>query len=118
MTYNRISCYQPINDVDPSKVYKIAESIKKNGFVGCPILVYGEMLITGSHRLAALRLLLDEGYDVENLDVAEDVTDIVENAILDFEEENGYSPDIDFSDISWMFAGTWVEEYKDEINEW
>ncbi len=31
MTYNRISCYQPINDVDPSKVYKIAESIKKTG---------------------------------------------------------------------------------------
>ena len=61
---------------------------------------------------------LDEGYDVENLDVSEDVTGIVENAILDFEEENGYSPDIDFSDIGWMFAGTWVEEYKDEINEW
>mgnify|MGYP000199394710 FL=1 len=52
------------------------------------------------------------------LDVAEDVTEIIENAISVFEEENGYIPDIDFSNIGWLLKGSWVEAYKDEIEEW
>lgn len=38
MTYNRISRFAPINDVDNDKVKEIAESIKANGYVGCPTL--------------------------------------------------------------------------------
>ena len=86
MTYNRISRFAPINDVDNDKVKEIAESITANGYVGCPILVFGESLLTGSHRKAALDLLDAEGYDVAGLDVAEDVTEIIENAISVFEE--------------------------------
>lgn len=63
MTYDRISRFAPINDVDNDKVKEIAESIKANGYVGCPILVFGESLLTGSHRKAALDLLDAEGYD-------------------------------------------------------
>lgn len=46
MTYDRISRFAPINDVDNDKVKEIAESIKANGYVGCPILVFGESLLT------------------------------------------------------------------------
>lgn len=118
MTYERIKCFPSVNDVDIDKVNDLAKSIKANGYIGCPILVYGDALLTGSHRKAALDLLEGEGYDVSTLDVAEDVTEIVENAIAKFEEENGYIPDIDFSDIGWMLKGSWVEDYKDEIAEW
>ena len=48
MTYDRISRFAPINDVDNDKVKEIAESIKANGYVGCPILIFGE---SPSHRI-------------------------------------------------------------------
>jgi len=53
MRYDTISNYSPINEVSPDKVDKLVESMLERGWVGCPILVYGESLITGSHRLAA-----------------------------------------------------------------
>ena len=119
MKYDDICCYAPINDTEEEKVAQIAESIKKNGCAGCPILVCGGALLTGSHRLAALKSLEnDESVDLSKMEVAEDVTEIVENALKKFEAENGYIPDIDYSDIGWMFSGTWVEQYKDEIAEW
>lgn len=118
MRYNDIKCFSKINEVDSKKVKMIAESIKNNGWIGCPILVYGEQLITGSHRLAALDLLYEDEFDIESIECAEDVTDIVENAMHTFEKENGYLPDIEFDNIGWIFKGTWVEEYKEEIKEW
>lgn len=51
-------------------------------------------------------------------EVAEDVTDIVEEHILAREEADGWAPDIDYSDIGWLLEGSWVEQYKDEIAEW
>lgn len=107
-----------INEVAEDKVNEIAESMKENGYVGCPILVFNDQLLTGSHRLSALKQLEDEGFDIYDWDVAEDVTDLVNEAFEKFEEENGWSRDMDYSDLGWMFNGTWVEEYKDEIAEW
>ena len=118
MRYSEISFMGLINDTDADKVNEIAESMKQNGFVGCPILVANDQLLTGSHRLAALRQLEDEGYDIFDWEVAEDVTDIVEDAFSRFEEEHGWSRDIDYSDLGWMLKGSWVEEYKSEIIEW
>jgi len=108
-----------------NKVDQIAESIKANGFKGCPILICGESLITGSHRLTALQQLAEQE-DAEQIDfigvrdmlVAKDVSDIVDEAMRKFEEENGYTPDIQYDNIGWMFEGTWVERYKSEIEEW
>lgn len=125
MRFREIEYFAPINDVDQNKVNQIAESIKDNGYVGCPILVCGESLITGSHRLTALQQLAEQE-DAEQIDfigvrdliVAADVTDIVEEAMRKFEEENGYARDIEFDNIGWLFEGTWVEEYKNEIEEW
>lgn len=120
MTGWKVIEYNLINEVSQSKVHSIAESILKNGYVGCPILVNGEELITGSHRVAALRQIAKSGenLDVLNDYVAEDVSDIVQAAFDRFEEENGYIPDLDLYNIGWIFEGTWVERYKDEIEEW
>lgn len=57
MTFAQIEGMYGINEIDIEKVNKIAESIQKNGWVGCPILVFNDQLLTGSHRLAALKQL-------------------------------------------------------------
>ena len=121
MRFKEIQCFEPLNEVDENKVNEIAESIKANGFIGCPILIIGDDLLTGSHRLTALRKLAEDeniDIDIENMFVAEDVTEIVGEALRKFEEENGYAREIDLNNIGWLFEGTWVEEYKDEIEEW
>lgn len=118
MTYLNIENLALINEVDEEKVNEIAENMRKNGFVGCPILIWNDTLMTGSHRLAALKKLEEEGVDVFDWEVAEDVTEIAEENFAKFEEENGWQRDIDFSDIGWLLKGSWVEEYKDEIVEW
>ena len=97
--------------------YVIKESMLKNGYVGCPILYTNMGLVTGSHRLQALKEINNtgEGYHILNSDLAEDVTDIINY----FCEANEISWDeIDFSDLGKIFTGTWVEKYKNEIEEW
>lgn len=108
-----------INDVSDEKVIRLAESIKENGFIGCPILVAYDSLLTGSHRLAALKyLVIDLGMnDLLDADVAEDVTEIVEEHILQ-RIEDGYGSDIQYDSLRWYLSGSWVENYKDEIEEW
>lgn len=119
MTAYDILYYAPINKTDAKKVRDIAESIVENGWNGMPVLVdetHG-MMITGSHRLAALKLINDEfEMDLDDLgDVAEDVSDIINDWC---EENDATIDDIDFSNLSAVFAGTWVEEYASEMVEW
>jgi capsid protein len=53
--------------------------------------------------------------EILNSDLAEDVTDIIN----DYCEENEVCWDeIDFAALGKIFAGTWVEDYKNEIKEW
>jgi ParB-like chromosome segregation protein Spo0J len=120
MSFREIEYFAPINEVDQNKVNEIAESIKANGYVGCPILICGESLITGSHRLTALKQLAEQEDNeeidyigVRDLIVAADVSDIVEQALSE-------NPDreLDTSDLGWIFTGTWVEKFRDEIEEW
>ena len=120
MRYDQIQCYAPVNGVEAAKVAELAESMLAHGWVGCPILVVGESLLTGSHRLAALKMIAAEHPEAEVLgqDVAEDVTEIVEAKLAEFEGENGYIPDIEYDRIGWLLEGSWVEGYKDEIVEW
>ena len=78
MKFDEISCYATVNATDGAKVAELAESMKENGWKGAPILVCNMGLVTGSHRLAALKAIdSDAEYDGEVLyeDVAEDVTD-------------------------------------------
>lgn len=134
MTYDEI-IHAPINDTDSKKVDDLVKSMLENGWIGCPILIHSGELMTGSHRITALNKINKmywngEIEDVSNIlmengvpkvllqDIAEDVTDIVEENYEKFERENGWARDIDFSDIGWLLEGSWVEEYKDEIMEW
>ena len=117
-TFKNIESYGTINAVDIDKVNTIAELIKNNGWIGAPILFIDSGLITGSHRIEALRLLDNEGELDFSMEVCEDVTDIVDAAFDSFINKYGYAPDMDYSNLGWIFEGTWVEEYKKEINEW
>lgn len=121
MKLKEIMCYGVINDTDERKVEMLKSSIRVNGYIGCPILVYGGQLLTGSHRLMALKqLAIEDNDDVDyyNMDVAEDVTTIVEDNYIKATEELGYAPDIEYDNIGWLLSGSWVEQYKDEIEEW
>lgn len=118
-TYFEISSLPMVNDVDEKKVSEIKESILKNGWKGAPILYTNLGLVTGSHRLAALREIeedddvLDDDVLFEN--IAEDVTDIIDDYCS---SQDTYWDELDFSNLREIFASTWVEEYKDEIREW
>ncbi len=116
-TYEDIKCLPLVNDVDEKKVSEIKESILANGWQGAPILYTNLGLVTGSHRLAALQEIEESGEDDDVLfeDIAEDVTDII-NDYCEFHDT--YWGELDFSNLGEIFAGTWVEEYKDEIGEW
>ena len=116
MTYSEIKYFTPVNDVDNDRAHAIAESIREKGFVGAPILVCAAsgILITGSHRLAALEEI-SEDLDVDEMEVAEDVQDIIDAWC---EANDASIDDIDFSSLANVFAGTWVEQFKDEITEW
>lgn len=116
MTYEEIKGFAKVNSTESDKVDELASSIRENGYVGAPILVAAAsgILITGSHRLAALDKLSEE-QNVDDMDVAEDVQDLIDAWC---EENESGIDDIDFSNLSRVFAGTWVEQYKDEIEEW
>ena len=119
MKYHEISCCAPINRIDPDHVRELANSILRDGWKGAPILVCSDAyLITGSHRLAALSLLENEqeDFDADELgDIAEDVTDEV-NAYC---EVNGVTIDeLPYDNLSAIFTGTWIEQYKDDLVEW
>lgn len=119
MKFYEIENYVPINETEEAHVMELAESIKNNGFVGCPILVsemFG-MLVTGSHRVAAIKYLNDndEYGEYEDLECAENVDDILEAYC---EREEVTLDQIDFGNLSPIFEGTWVEAYKNEIIEW
>lgn len=132
MTFDEIRGYEPINCTDDNKVKSLVESIKKNGWNGCPILVseHMESLVTGSHRFEALDTicrdlwLADEyeenhGNDIEEeVEVAENVDDIIEEYL----DKNDLSWDefdaLPFDNLHLIFKGTWVEDYKNQLEEW
>lgn len=120
MTALEIIWYNPINETDAGHVDNIKKSIMRDGWQGAPILVceaHGR-LITGSHRLAALKSIYDNelDFDLDSLgDVAQSVDDILDTWCID----NDCTIDaLPYDCLSQVFVGTWVEEYKDEIVEW
>ena len=124
MNYFDIETYIPINRTKKEKVNSLVESILANGYQGAPMLTWGNTLVTGSHRLAALHQIesmLDAAADdadwdeyerlsriLENDKIALDVTEIIEES----EEE------LQYDDLERVFAGTEIEKWKSEIEEW
>lgn len=61
--------YETLHEVDDeSKVAKIAASMAKNGWAGAPVVVFGEIQVTGVHRAAAAE---EAGIDLETIDFEE-----------------------------------------------
>lgn len=120
MKATEIINYITINETNAQRVAEIKASIMANGWQGAPILVSAahNCLITGSHRLAALKDIYDDelDFDLDSLgDVAEDVDDILDAWCA---ENDASIDEILLNNLSSVFAGTWVESYKDEIVEW
>lgn len=119
MTYMQISCYATPNDTDRKHVDEIAQSILKRGWDGAPILVDSVqgICLTGSHRMAALEKLADDtDMDVDDMTVALDVHDILEDW-YDSQDPDTID-ELPLDNLSAIFAGTEVEEYKDQLPEW
>ena len=95
MTYNSICHMQKLNDTDIKKVYSLALSIYRHGITD-KLLYCDNGLITGSHRLDALRVLdriadktsnntiLLRITDILSSDVADDITDMLINHNVDY----------------------------------
>lgn len=119
MTYMQISCYATPNDTDREHVDEIAQSILKHGWDGAPILVDSVqgVCLTGSHRMAALQHLADDtGMDVDDMTVALDVHDILEDW-YDSQDPDAVD-ELPLDNLRAIFEGTEVEEYKDQLPEW
>ena len=119
MTYMQISCYATPNDTDRKHVDEIAQSILKHGWDGAPILVDSVqgICLTGSHRMAALQHLADDtDMDVDDMTVALDVHDILEDWYDSQDPET--VDELPLDNLRAIFEGTGVEEYKDQLPEW
>lgn len=123
--YNDIKCLNGINQVDKEKVGELVNSLLQNGWNGEPILYTTLGLVTGSHRLAALKQLENKYWDYED-EIQTKIDDIFENIetidvtdiINEYCENNDCSWDnIDFSSLGHIFKGTEIEQYKNDI-EW
>lgn len=127
MNFWQIAGKNGINETDQEKVEEIKKSILEKGWVGCPILIMSDELLTGSHRLEALKQLADYEGDEQIEDriseildddgIAVDVTDIANENYQKFYDKNGYYPEIEYDRIGWLLEGSWVEEYEEEL-EW
>lgn len=119
MTYMQISCYATPNSTDRKHVDEIARSILRHGWDGAPILVDSVqgVCLTGSHRMAALQhLAADSDMDVDDMTVALDVHDILEDW-YDSQDPDDVD-ELPLDNLRAIFAGTEVEEYKDQLPEW
>lgn len=119
MTYMQISCYATPNDTDSKHVDEIAQSILRHGWDGAPILVDSVqgICLTGSHRMAALQHLAnDTDMDVDDMTVALDVHDILEDWYDSQDPET--VDELPLDNLRAIFEGTEVEEYKDQLPEW
>lgn len=124
--------YNLINGTEIEKVNSLVKSMESNGWTGMPILINAETeeLVTGSHRLAALKIIYDKynagEYDddaaieelLNDVDVAEDVSEIIDAYAECMMEEAGYFDGIEYDNLRQVFSGTWVEQYADEMVEW
>lgn len=124
--------YSSINDTEAEKVNDLVKSMENNGWTCMPILVNEETaeLITGSQRLAAIKIIYDKynagEYDddaaieelINDVDVAEDVSEIIDAYAERRMEEVGYFDGIEYDNVRKVFSGTWVEQYADQMVEW
>lgn len=126
-TYQDIKDYGPINDVEEAKVESLVKAMLEEGWKGAPILYDEYGLITGSHRLEALKRIekmLDvmdvndpkfkTGSEILDKEIAIDVTEYVQKYCEAYEIGRD---EIQYDSLGEIFQGTPIEQWKDEL-EW
>lgn len=68
-------------EVDEMKVNAIIDDMKNNGWIGAPIVVWDDTLVTGNHRYAACQEIDMEPETIE-------LSEVFEEDGLNFEEEH------------------------------
>lgn len=137
MNYSDIKYFKTINDTSVEIVSSLADSMISCGWQGCPIILFYDNLLTGSHRLEALREVerrwksgkLDDYPNVLTETVAVDLTNeicehlsvrginiLAPNLFVD--SHDGLTCELSYDDIGWLLSGTSVDKYKSEIKEW
>ena len=108
--------YNLINGTETEKVNNLVKSIESNGWTGMPILVNEETeeLVTGSHRLAALKIIYDK-YNAGEYDDDAAIEELLNDVDV---AEVGYFDGIEYDNLRQVFSGTWVEQYAAEMVEW
>lgn len=122
--FSEIVGYNPLHSTDDKKVSELKANLLQKGWTGMPILIasgWGE-LVTGSHRLVALKEIwedMEEGnleesaFDFSSV-MVECVQDILDEAIAQDDEFCG----VEYDHLRQYFAGTRIEQYKNDLNEW
>lgn len=126
LKFNDIKDYDPINNLESDKAQRIFSSILNGGWKEQfgPILVYEDRLLTGTHRLQALKTLYEvqPQHAVFQQVIAWDMTEEIHQHIDEEPEddflEKSYVID-DFScGLGEYLQGTQVEKFKEYIKEW
>jgi len=109
---------ETINKPEKKRIYELVKSFKEKGWDGLPIL-YSKahhQAITGSHRIAAAKILLDDqdweySLDVEAINVDDYLDDYCEvhDCTID---------DLPYNSLSDIFEGTDLEEIVKKNSEW
>lgn len=113
MNIKDIIYYHKVNETNSDIVEELRESIINNGWQGPSILIYEDngCLVTGSHRIEALKSLAEleeyEDFEIPTIDVSE--------YIHQYYEENGEWADIDYSCLTWLRNYATEEEWEDMI---
>ena len=117
MKFDEISCYATVNATDGAKVAELAESMKENGWKRPPSSCAtwasspDRTASPRSRRSTPMRNTTERF--LRGRCRRRDRRDqrLLRARGIGFEE-------IQFDNLRDVFAGTWVEEYKDEIVEW
>ena len=126
LKFDQIAHLAPINNLEEEKARAIFNSIKNEGWKSDlgPILIYQGALLTGTHRLAALKFLFQSEPDhpVFREEIAWDVTEEIHRNIDAMPEddllEKTYEIDDFSSGLGELLAGTPVEQLREHIKEW
>lgn len=101
--------YETVHEVDdPAKLRKLVASMRKRGWIGAPLVLWDDILLTGTHRYAAARRV---GIEVPTIDV----TEVFAEAGLDFEAIHADydSPTID----EWFYVVAILDQLPWDIRD-
>lgn len=126
LKFDDIKDYDPINNLEEDKAQIIFNSILNEGWKEefGPILIYEDKLLTGTHRLQALKSLYEvqPQHTVFQQEIIWDMTGEIHRHIDEEPEDDLIEKSYDIDDFSCglgeYLQGTPVEKFKKYIKEW